>query len=140
MMVMRSSSPSTSQRRLEACSLANVTVLLDGAEFIAHKILCRRGAAILRFRWGKRQKRKQQLRNTIRFFEVRVAGKDERINAEVGVLQHALRDCRWVTYQRGSRPAAHQPDTRPKIWADFEVGKVAANQGCHALLPFRIKL
>ncbi|MNN15309.1 hypothetical protein D3C81_1284110 [compost metagenome] len=76
---------------------------------------------------------------------MRVAGQHEGVDAEFGVLAHALGDGVRIAHQRGARAAAHQADAGPQVGADFQRLARAARaalsarmQRGHAALPFRI--
>ena len=89
-------------------------------------------------RMRQRQQREDELGEAIGFLEVRIAGEDERVDADRHVLLHARRHRLRVADQRGSGAAAHQPDARPQVGADLELVAPAAMQRRHAPLPDRI--
>jgi hypothetical protein len=52
---------------------------------------------------------------------MRIAGKDKALDAQVRILEHALRDGGRIADERGTRPATHQADARPKVRAHLSL-------------------
>src|SRR5690606_12229606 len=83
---------------------------------------------------GQFQMREQQLGDPVGLLQVRVAGKNEGVDAQVSVFADALGH-RWpVTYQCRTGTAPYQADPGPEIGADFQVVLTAAVQSGHAPL------
>ena len=80
------------------------------------------------------QLRHHELGEAVAFLQVRVAGEDEVLDAEVDVLAHALRDLVRVADERRAGAAAHQADAGPQVRGDHEVVPAAAVQARHAAL------
>ena len=82
--------------------------------------------------------RKQEFGDAIGLFQMRIARADERVDSQVGVFAHALRDGFRVADERRAGPAADQSHAGPKIGTDFECVAVAGVQAAHPLLADRI--
>src|SRR6185436_14649037 len=89
-------------------------------------------------RFGDVEQWEDELGETIGFLQMRVARKDECIDAERLVLGDERSDRRWVADQCRAGAATDQPDAGPQVRADLEPIAPAAMQRCHALLTDRI--
>src|SRR5262249_54039632 len=74
------------------------------------------------------QLREHQLGEAIRLLEMRVAGEDERVDAELHIFLDALGDRIRIADQRRARSATDEADTGPQVWTDLEVLAAAAVQ------------
>ncbi len=83
--------------------------------------------------------REQQFSDPIALFQVRVAGKDEGVDAEIGVLPDPCRHGRAVAHQRGASAAANQADAGPEVRRHHQAVAPPAMQRSHALLAHRIE-
>ena len=84
------------------------------------------------------QQRKHQLGEAIGFFEMRIAGHDEGIDADILIFPDPRRHGLRIADQRRSRAAAHQADAGPQVRADLELVAATAMQLRHALLSDRV--
>ena len=64
-------------------------------------------------RMFKLQMRKHQLRHTVRFLKMRVAGENEILHAHLHILMYQSSNLLRVADKCGSGAAAHQPDASP---------------------------
>ena len=87
------------------------------------------------------QHRQDALAEPVRLLEVRVAGEDELVEAEVVVLGDAVGDLVVAADQRGAGAAADQADAGPHVRVDLErrssLGSAAVQRG-HAPLAHRL--
>src|SRR5437868_7253475 len=70
---------------------------------------------------------------------MRIAGEDKALDAQICILQHALRDRVRIADERGTGAAADQADAGPQIRTYLEVRNTSLHQRGHSLLPFGIK-
>src|SRR5258708_38135287 len=89
------------------------------------------------------QTRKEEFRCSIGFFEMRISGENESFDSESVIFPHSFCDCLSVPDQSGTSTATNQPDTSPKVWADFQGGagtiaSIEFLQGNHSLLAGRV--
>src|SRR6202034_4326642 len=123
--VMLNRSASTSQRRLlptaSTVSLSGFDTVAwatalalrpaDWAELVSDKCFramlacCCGGIVVL-----DRQEREQEFLHAVSLFKVRIAGEDEVVDSEVGILQHAFSNGLGAAHQRCPSPTADQPD------------------------------
>ena len=86
----------------------------------------------------ERKQRKDQLGEAVGFLEMRVAGEDERIDADRAIVFHPRRNFVGRADQRGPGSASHQADAGPQVRADHELVAAAAVQRAHAALADRV--
>lgn len=84
----------------------------------------RTGVHATRLRRGpvfQRQQRHHQLSKAVRFFQMWVTGEDKVADAERLIFADAFRYLLRITYQRGTRAAAHQSDAGPQIGRNAQI-------------------
>ncbi len=96
--------------------------------------------ADLAARRAEAELREQQFGDAVGLLEMRVAGADDRIDADRLVFADALGDLVRRADQRGAGAAAHQPDAGPQVGRDEQPVAAAAMQLGHAALADRIHL
>src|SRR5215470_17501279 len=84
------------------------------------------------------QARQHAFAEPVRLFEVGVAGEDELVEAELGVLDDAVGDLVVRPDERGADAAAHETDAGPHVGMHREPFGVAAVELGHAPLPDRL--
>src|SRR4030081_1141876 len=82
----------------------------------------------------KRQQRKHQFGEAIGFLKMRIAGHDERIDADILIFPDARCHGLWIALECRSRAAAQETHTRPEVRADLELVAASAVQLRPALL------
>jgi len=87
----------------------------------------------------QRKQRKQQLGDTIGFFQIRVSGKNETFDSELGVFFHSSGHRFRVPDQRGAGSTTHQANSGPKIGTDFKPVPSSTMQLAHSFLSFGIE-
>ncbi len=65
--------------------------------------------------------REQQFADAVGLFQMRIAGENEGVDAQIGIFLHARRDRRAVAHQCGAGAAAHRADAGPQVRADLRV-------------------
>src|SRR6202046_1919857 len=65
---------------------------------------------------------------------MRIAGENERIDAERGIFLDPRGDGRRIADQRRAGAAANEPDAGPQVWADLKFVAPAAVQRRHSFL------
>src|SRR5580698_912538 len=86
------------------------------------------------------QQREYQLGEAVRLFEVRIAREDEGLDTEFRILFHQVRHLFRIPYECRARAGTREAYARPEMRIDFEFVALAAVQGGHAPLAFRIHL
>src|SRR6185312_1002733 len=86
----------------------------------------------------QREVREHQFGETIGLFEMRIAGQDESIDADILIFLDPRRHRFGITHQSGAGPAAYETNAGPQVRADLELVAPAAMQLRHALLTDRI--
>ena len=79
-----------------------------------------------------------QFTEPVGFFQMRIAGEYEGIDAQAAIFVYALLHRFRVTDQRRTRPATDQADARPQVGTDLQPVAPAAMQRAHARLAHRI--
>lgn len=101
----------------------------------------RTGVHATRLRRGpvfQRQQRHHQLSKAVRFFQMWVTGEDKVADAERLIFADAFRYLLRITYQRGTRAAAHQSDAGPQIGRNAQIIARSLMQGAHPRLAGRV--
>ncbi len=96
-------------------------------------------AACAEFPGLQRQQRKHQLGETIAFFQMRIAGEDETIDAKRHVFTHARGHLVRITDQRGAAPPRTRPTPAHRLGLISSFVAATAVQLRHAALPYRVE-
>src|ERR1700751_2144957 len=87
----------------------------------------------------QRKQRKQQLGDTIGFFQIRVSGKNETFDSNLSVFFHSSSHRFRIPDYRGAGSTTHQANSGPKIRTDLEPFAVSTMQLAHPFLAFGIE-